>query len=384
MTAARLSGLRFVDQLETLPASDWDALVVSSQPFARHAFLAALESSGSVGAGTGWQPAHALLHDADGRLQAACPLYLKTHSRGEYVFDQGWADACHRAGIGYYPKWLSAVPFTPVSGPRLLGADADMPALLAALEAAADEQRMSGLHINFTSDRDNRLLAGRPGWLARTDCQFHWRNAGYRDFQDFSAALRADKRKKIRQERERVGRSGLSFRHCRGGELSEAEWDFVHACYVRTYAVRGQLPYLTRAFFSILAGSLPDSIRVVLACQGQQPVAMAFFLVADDTLYGRYWGCLGDFDALHFETCFYQGIELALTEGLSCFNAGAQGEHKLVRGFEPVLTHSWHYLRHPGLRHAVAEFLQREQEAVQAYMASAQQALPFRRGEIGG
>ncbi len=372
--------LRLHSLHEITPAA-WDAQLPRPQPFLRHAFLSSLEDSGSLGAGSGWQAAHRLLCDEQGRALAALPSYVKLHSYGEYVFDMAWADACHRAGIAYYPKLLGAVPFSPVAGPRLLGNAAAADLLLAEVEAELEAQGLSGLHINFTEAADDTVLAQRAGWLARDGCQFHWFNRGYRDFQDFLDGLTSRKRKQLRKEREQVAGQGIEFAWRGGAELAETDWDFVYACYANTYHVRGRAPYLTRAFFSLLAERMPEAIRVVTAhCQGR-PVAMAFSLVDEETFYGRYWGCLGDFDRLHFETCFYQGIDYAIAEGLQRFDAGAQGEHKLIRGFEPVLTRSWHYLLHPGLRAAVADFLEQERAGVRAYMDEARSLLPYRCAE---
>jgi predicted N-acyltransferase len=365
-------------RLADIAPAAWDALLPEAQPFLRHAFLAALEDSGSVGVHTGWQPAHRLLRDAAGEVRAALPAYIKEHSFGEYVFDMGWAEACQRAGIAYYPKLLGAVPFSPVSGPRLLGDPQQAGVLLDELTASLAGEGLSGLHVNFLRAEDDALFAGRDGWLQRLDCQYHWRNRGYRDFQDFLDALNSRKRKQLRKEREQVAGQGIDFRWQLGGELSEADWDFVYACYASTYHVRRRAPYLTRGFFSLLAERMPEAIRVVSALQHGRPVAMAFSLVAGERFYGRYWGCLGDFDRLHFETCFYQGIERAIAEGLQCFDAGAQGEHKLIRGFEPVITRSWHYLLHPGLRAAVANFLAEERPALRAYAEQARELLPYR------
>ena len=365
-------------RLADIAPAAWDALLPEAQPFLRHAFLAALEDSGSVGVHTGWQPAHRLLRDAAGEVRAALPAYIKEHSFGEYVFDMGWAEACQRAGIAYYPKLLGAVPFSPVSGPRLLGDPQQAGVLLDELTASLAGEGLSGLHVNFLRAEDDVLFEARDGWLQRLDCQYHWRNRGYRDFQDFLDALSSRKRKQLRKEREQVAEQGIDFRWQLGAELCEADWDFVYACYASTYHVRRRAPYLTRAFFSLLAERMPEAIRVVSALQHGRPVAMAFSLVAGERFYGRYWGCLGDFDRLHFETCFYQGIERAIAEGLQCFDAGAQGEHKLIRGFEPVITRSWHYLLHPGLRAAVANFLAEERPALRAYAEQARELLPYR------
>lgn len=377
---ARLVGMHIqtISRIAELASIAWDAMLSDTQPFVRHAFLSTLEDSGSVGGRSGWQPVHVLLRNELGELQAALPLYRKSHSYGEYVFDWAWADACQRAGIGYYPKLLCAVPFTPVTGGRLLGDVESAGALLDVLTDGLERHELSGLHVNFTEPEADQLLAGRDGWLERIGCQFHWHNRGYRDFQDFLDALTSRKRKQMRKEREQVTAQGISFEWREGHELSEAEWDFVYACYANTYHVRGQTPYLTRIFFSLLAERMPEAIRVVLAVQGVRPVAMAFSLCDEHALYGRYWGCLAEFDRLHFETCFYQGIEYVIANRQQRFDAGAQGEHKLVRGFEPVITRSWHYLQHPGLRSAVAQFLEQEQAGVRAYAESAWQALPYR------
>ncbi|WP_263146230.1 GNAT family N-acetyltransferase [Pseudomonas sp. RIT-PI-AD] len=375
--------IQTLHRLADLEPRQWDALLPSAQPFLRHAFLSALEDSGSVGAASGWQPEHRLLRDDQGRLRAAAPAYLKSHSYGEYVFDWAWADACQRAGIPYYPKLLAAVPFSPVSGARLLGDPAAARELLEGWVDELDRAGVSGLHVNFTRAADDAQLAGREDWLERLGCQFHWHNRGYRDFQDFLDAFSSRKRKQVRKEREQVAGQGIDFAWLQGGELREADWDFVYACYANTYHVRGREPYLTRTFFSLLAERMPEAIRVVLARQGTRPVAMAFSLVGDDSFYGRYWGCLAEFDRLHFETCFYQGIDYAIGQGLQRFDAGAQGEHKLIRGFEPVLTRSWHHLRHPGLRAAVAEFLEQERAGIRRYAEQAREALPYRRDDQG-
>jgi hypothetical protein len=371
--------IQTLSRLADIDPARWDALLVDNpQPFLRHAFLSALEDSGSVGGRTGWRPHHQVLSDAQGDVIAALPLYGKTNSNGEYVFDWAWADACHRAGIDYYPKLLCAVPFSPVTGARLLGDRAAAGRLLDQLMAELDAQGHSSLHVNFTEPDADAIFQNRDGWLERIGCQFHWHNRGYRDFQDFLDALTSRKRKQLRKEREQVVGQGIEFEWREGHKVSEAEWDFVYACYANTYHVRGQAPYLTREFFSLLAERMPEAIRLVLARQGGRPVAMAFSLIGAGELYGRYWGSLAEFDRLHFETCFYQGIDQAIASGLSRFDAGAQGEHKLIRGFEPVITRSWHYLVHPGLRAAVSEFLQQERLGVMRYAETARDALPYR------
>ncbi|MCX8958649.1 GNAT family N-acetyltransferase [Erwinia psidii] len=372
--------LTLLPQLTDLPASQWDALTPDDQPFLRHAFLSTLEESGCLSRETGWQPEH-LLWIEDGNVHAALPGYRKFHSRGEYVFDHGWADACQRAGLPYYPKWLAAVPFSPVTGARLLGEAQAAKQLLQGIPAFLKQRQLHSAHINFGNAQTASLLAEDPNWLHRTGCQYHWHNPGYRDFQDFLDSLMSRKRKQIRKERELVSRQGVEFEWLAGDQLSESQWNFVYDCYANTYAVRGQYPYLTRQFFSLLSERMPQAIRVVLVRQNGLAVAMAFSLVDSHTLYGRYWGCLADFNRLHFETCFWQGMDYAISHRLQRFDAGAQGEHKLVRGFEPTLTHSWHCLQHPGLQAAVADFLQQEREGVRAWAEDARQALPFRRGD---
>jgi uncharacterized protein len=366
-----------LDRLADCPAAQWDALVPAQQPFLSYAFLSALEDSGSLGPRSGWRPQH-LTWQENGKILAAIPGYRKRHSYGEYVFDQGWADACQRSGIAYYPKWLGAVPFSPVTGARLLGDEPAAVSLLQALPDYLQENGLTGAHINFTDERANRLIGAEPVWQHRQGLQYHWQNRGYRDFQDYLNALTSRKRKQFRKEREQVAAQGIDFVWLEGAQVTEAQWDFVYACYSNTYHIRGQSPYLTRAFFSLLAERMPEAIRVVFAQQHGRDVAMAFSLISGDTFYGRYWGCLAEFDRLHFETCFYQGMEYAIASGLKRFDAGAQGEHKLLRGFEPVITDSWHYLRHPGLRDAVEDFLVEERAGVQRWADEARKVLPYR------
>ncbi|PKH23772.1 GNAT family N-acetyltransferase [Enterobacterales bacterium CwR94] len=362
-------------RINDLPAAHWDALLPTQQPFLRHAFLAVLEESGAINPRSGWAPCH-LLWQEEGQVKAAMPGYIKGHSMGEYVFDQGWAEASERAGIPYYPKWLSAVPFSPITGARTLG---DASALLAALPAFLEQQGLMSAHINFTNPQANQALATQSPWLSRLGCQYHWHNRGYRDFQDFLDTLTSRKRKQIRKERQHVAAQGFTFRWLDVAQATETEWDFVYRCYANTYQVRGRQPYLPRAFFSLMAERMPDAVRVVIAERHDAPVAMAWSLVDDSTFYGRYWGCLEEYEGLHFETCFWQGVDGLIAQGLQHFNAGAQGEHKLLRGFEPVITHSWHLLRHPGLAQAVDNFLQQERPAVEAWAQEAAELLPYRR-----
>lgn len=356
----------------------WNQLIGSDYPFAQHGFLSSLEDSGCVSAETGWQPAHHVLKNTDGELLSALPFYLKSHSSGEYVFDWEWANACQRAGIRYYPKGLCAIPFSPVQGPRLLGDPAHHAALIGTLEDDVQQGLLSGIHINFTGAAEQQVLQDRPLWLPRTGCQFHWYNAQYRDFQDFLDRLTSRKRKQFRKERQQVEHAHLQCEWRQAQSLSEAEWDFIYTCYSRTYYVRRQAPYLTRDFFSLLAQRLGHCVSILWVTRHAKPVAMALFLQDQSTLYGRYWGCIEEVEFAHFEACLYQGIERAISLGLQCFDAGAQGEHKLIRGFEPVLTESWHYLGHEGLRNAVANVLSQEHMQVLEYAAAARQALPYK------
>jgi hypothetical protein len=335
-----------------------------SYPFARHAFLSALEENACVGGRSGWEPCHLILEDESGRLLAAMPLYRKRHSYGEFVFDWSWAQASQQLGLPYYPKLLNAIPFTPVTGPRL-GACSDeaRSQLLEQAQKLWTGSGCSSFHALFLEPADGAALTGQD-WLERNDIQFHWRNRGYRSFEDFLARLRHDKRKKIQRERRRVAESGLRFEWRRGEELDENQWAQVYALYCNTYEERGQPPYLTLAFFLDYGRAKGTPLRLILARDGQQLVAAAITLAAGSVLYGRHWGCAEKYHSLHFETCYYQGIELCIREGLARFDAGTQGEHKLARGFDPVLTRSAHQLADARLRGAVGEYLGRERSAV--------------------
>ena len=351
----------------------WDRLA-GRDPFVSHAFLSALEDSGSVGPGSGWTPAPILVEDDASHLIAAAPAYLKAHSQGEYVFDHGWADAWERAGGEYYPKLQVAVPFTPVPGPRLLGHRPQQ--LLAAIEAATVQNGISSAHITFLNDAD-AAECERRGWLPRHGVQYHWFNRGYRSFEDFLATLTSRRRKTLRKERA-AAREGLQFRALRGPEICAAEWDAMWAFYQDTGSRKWGRPYLTREFFDLLGERLGDSVLLFLACRGSRPIAGALNLVGPDALYGRYWGCTDEVPFLHFELSYYQAIEWAITHGLSSVQAGAQGEHKIGRGYEPVMTRSAHFIPNPSFRDAVAEFLKNERSAVAAEIDWLRQDLPYR------
>lgn len=368
---------RLLTRIRDLPAADWDALFGMAYPFTRHAFLAALEDHGCVGRATGWQPCHLVLEDAAG-LAAAMPLYRKEHSYGEFVFDFAWAEASHRAGIPYYPKLLCAVPFTPVAGPRLAARSPELrAALLRQAARLLEDAPFGSAHVLFL-DPPAAAAAAAGGWLERSDVQFHWHGRGDRSFEDFLARLSHDKRKKIRRERRKVAEAGITFEWRPGDALSEAEWAEVYALYGNTYEERGQAPYLTLPFF-LDYGRRPGSpLRLALARDGARLIAVAITMVGGDTLYGRHWGCAERYDGLHFETCYYQGIELCLAQGLAHFDAGAQGAHKLARGFEPVLTRSAHRLADARLARAVGAFLERERVAVAQRQSMLAEHSPYR------
>jgi len=351
----------------------WDGLG-ADDPFLSHAFLSALEDSGSVGAGTGWTSAPILVEDDADRLLAAAPAYLKTHSQGEYVFDHGWAEAWERAGGQYYPKLQVAVPFTPVPGPRLLGNRPQQ--LLTAIEAVTVQNDISSAHITFIDEAGSRECE-RRNWLIRHGVQYHWFNRGYGNFDDFLASLTSRKRKSLRRERA-AAIDGLDIRILRGGEIGPVEWDAMWAFYQDTGSRKWGRPYLAREFFDLVGERMGDQVLLLLACRGGMPIAGALNFVGSDTLYGRYWGCTEEVPFLHFELCYYQAIEWAIDHGLACVQAGAQGEHKVARGYEPVITRSAHFIPNKSFRSAVAEFLQAEREGVSAEVEWLGRDLPYR------
>jgi predicted N-acyltransferase len=351
----------------------WDRLA-GDDPFVSHAFLSALEASGSVGKGTGWTPATILVEDGESHLTSAAPAYLKTHSQGEYVFDQGWADAFQRAGGSYYPKLQIAVPFTPVPGPRLLGKQPQH--LLGAAEAVVVQNEISSAHITFI-DEAGAVEAARRGWLIRHGIQYHWHSRGYGNFADFLDALTSRKRKVIRKERE-AARRGLEFRALRGAEIRPDDWSWMWRFYQDTGSRKWGHPYLTREFFDLIGEWMSDRLLLFLALRDGQPIAGALNLIGGDTLYGRYWGTVEEVPNLHFELCYYQAIEWAIANGLAHVQAGAQGEHKLARGYEPVLTTSAHFIVDPGFRRAVEQFLTGERQAIASEMDWLRGALPYR------
>lgn len=359
------SSLVLTDNLQRIPAADWDALHGSDNPFISHAFLSGLETTDCLPARFGWTPRHALVYQ-ENRLIAAAPAYRKDNSRGEYVFDFAWAAACEQAGIDYYPKWLVGVPWSPVPGPRLLAHDLQAREhLVNALTDELFDSGWSSLHVNFLPETEAALFDER--WLCRHELQFHWENPGWRDFSDYLAALTRRRRKAIRQERAKVAREGFRFRVVHGDEASEADLAAMHDFYRITFMQKGNMPVLTLDFFQHLARTMPRALMLVLAERDACCVAGALFLRGGDTLYGRYWGSEVDVPGLHFETCYYQGIEYCLREGLRRFEPGAQGEHKLARGFLPTLTHSRHLVTDPRLDAALRPWCAREREGMQRY-----------------
>jgi uncharacterized protein len=359
--------------VDGLNAAAWDRLT-DGDPFVGHAFLSTLEKSGSVGKGTGWTPATILIEDDASHLIAATPAYLKTHSQGEYVFDHGWADALERAGGSYYPKLQIAVPFTPVPGPRLLGSQPQH--LLAAAETVVVQNDISSAHITFIDDA-GAAECERRGWLMRHGVQYHWANRGYGSFDDFLGAFRSSKRKVIRKERT-AARVGLDFVALRGSEIGPVEWAWMWQFYQDTGSRKWGHPYLTRSFFDLVGEALGDRLLLFLALRDGQPIAGALNVVGADTLYGRYWGAVEEVPFLHFELCYYQAIDWAIANGLSSVQAGAQGEHKLARGYEPVITRSAHFIPNPSFRDAVANFLEDERRAIDAEIEWMRGSLPYR------
>ncbi len=370
---------RLADGVAAFAPAEWDRCAGGANPFLSHAFLSILESSRSAIAEAGWQPLPIAIDDPDGTLAGVAPAYVKSHSQGEYVFDHGWADAWARAGGEYYPKLLIAVPFTPVPGPRLL-TDDDRVAqgLIAASEAIVARHRLSSAHATFLEQRDiDRFRAA--GWLIREGSQFRWTNNGYGCFDDFLASLSSRKRKAIRKERA-TAQAGLEIVALTGESITEAHWSAFWGFYQDTGARKWGRPYLTRAFFSLLGQVMADKVLLVLALRDGRPVAGALNLIGSDALYGRYWGCDEDIPFLHFELCYYQAIDFAIANGLGRVEAGAQGEHKLARGYGPVPTWSAHYIADAGFRAAVADFVERERRAVEREIAFLGEMTPFRKG----
>ncbi len=370
-----------IDTIDAVDAADWNRLAGDRYPFLRHEFLSTAEGSGCVAAATGWQPRHALMRDTSGILVGAMPLYEKTHSWGEFVFDWAWAQAYQRAGIDYYPKLISAVPFTPAPSPRLLLADpADHDTAAALIDAAvayANECGLSSFHVLFPAESELSRLQ-QAGLQLRKDCQFHWLNGNYVSFEQFLSTFSSAKRKKVKRDRRHVAEQGIAFRWLTGDQMDAAIWSDVYAMISNTFLRRGSLPYFSREFFKEVATRLPGQILVVLAEQRRQPVAAAVFYRGGDALYGRYWGSDEHFNALHFETCYYQGIDFCIANAIRRFEPGTQGEHKISRGFVPIATWSAHWLAQPEFFSAVGKYLRDERRHVDRYMSAVDSHSPFR------
>jgi uncharacterized protein len=374
---------RFLDSIARIDAASWNSLLDGGQPFLRHEFLLALEQSGCAVPRTGWTPRHLVIEDALGKPVGAMPLYGKAHSRGEFVFDFSWANAYAQHGLPYYPKLLSAVPFTPVRGPRLLIApqaetNAVAGILIKAAIAYARDEQLSSWHVLFPGDGTTELLRS-AGLILRRDCQFHWNNRGYESFEDFLATFTAEKRKKAKRERRRVAEAGIEFDTLHGGDMHDALWDTVYAFYADTFYRHGHEPYLNLKFFKLLAASMPDRLMLKVARIGKEPIAVAVFFVGDDALFGRYWGAGGNYHSLHFETCYYQGIEYCIDRKLQRFEPGTQGEHKVPRGFVPTLMSSAHFVADPRFAAAIRDFAAREARGVESYAAAVNEHVPYHR-----
>ena len=359
----------------------WNHLAGQAYPFLRHEFLSALEQSGSASGQTGWLPHHLLVFE-NGELLALMPLYLKKHSRGEYVFDHQWAQAYQQTGRNYYPKWLTAIPFTPCQGPRIVikdGADAAkvMPLLLDYIREQSQSQTISSWHCLFPVEMQVAQLRAL-GLAVREDVQFHWFNKGYRNFDDFLQTLNSSKRKMIRRERRKAGEQGIVLQRIAGHLVSQAQWEAFYLFYTMTYLKRGMQPYLNLAFFLACAAAMGEQMLLIMAMKDERYVGAALSFIGTDTLYGRYWGCHEEYDSLHFEACYYQGLDYCIEQGLQRFDSGAQGEHKIARGFEPITTYSAHWLNDAGFDQVIKKYLVREKQAVDFYKQDAAAYLPFK------
>jgi uncharacterized protein len=374
---------RFFDSIAQINSRDWNALAGHGQPFLRHEFLLALEQSGCTSARTGWDPKHLVIEDSAGAAVAALPLFRKSHSRGEFVFDFAWAGAYAQQGLKYYPKLLTAVPFTPVAGPRiLLAPHADAKALTKLLVRAvldyAKHHQLSSWHVLFPSE-DTAAQLDNAGLILRRDCQFHWFNQGYESFEAFLATFTAEKRKKAKRERRRVAEAGIEFDTLLGGDMDAPLWRAVYSFYADTFHRHGHEPYLNLDFFKRIAAAMPNEMMLKVARIGSEPIAVAIFFVGSDALYGRYWGAGGNFHSLHFEACYYQGIEYCIEKALQRFEPGTQGEHKVPRGFVPSITHSAHYIADSRFAAAIRDYAAREARGVDHYAAAVNEHVPYHR-----
>jgi predicted N-acyltransferase len=383
---------RFLSSIGQIDAAAWNALAGASQPCLRHEFLLALEQSGCATPRTGWSARHLVLEDAAGAAVAAMPLYLKAHSRGEFVFDFSWANAYAQHGLAYYPKLVSAIPFTPVAGARLLVRDGhvgpdgpDGPdaaalrtALLQATAEVAAAETLSSWHVLFPDEPASAALRA-AGCIERRDCQFHWYNREYDSFDAFLSGFTAEKRKKAKRERRRVAEAGIEFETRLGGEVDATLWRQIYPFYADTFYRHGHEPYLNLDFFQRISASLPEQLMLKIARRGREPIAVAIFFVGSDALYGRYWGAGGNYHSLHFETCYYQGIEYCILNRLQRFEPGTQGEHKVPRGFVPTLTRSAHFIADPRFAAAIRDFAAREAHGVDQYAAAVSEHVPYHR-----
>jgi predicted N-acyltransferase len=368
--------LEIITSINDIAASDWDALT-DGTPLISHAFLSALENSASIGQGTGWMP-HSLIFKQNNQLVGAMPLYLKSHSYGEYVFDWAWADAYQRSGLDYYPKLLSAIPFSPITSSRLLSHQPEVQLLMIkALENVLRENQLSSAHILFP-DENSATQLEVAGWLKRTGVQFRWQNKCYQNFEDFLTTLSHDKRKKIHQERKKIAQAGVVCRQIKGINATEDDWDFFYQCYNNTYREHHSTPYLTRPFFELIGKNMPQNILLIVAEISGNPVACTLNIYNQHTLYGRYWGAVKFISGLHFELCYYQAQQFCIAENITYFEGGAQGEHKLARGFEPRPTCSFHKISHPDFESAIQQFLDKEGEGVAAYTSELEERAPFK------
>lgn len=376
MASPNQTVVQIVGSIAEVDASEWNALS-AGMPLLSHAFLAALETSGSVGEGTGWNPAIMIIREQE-TLIGAIPLYIKSHSYGEYVFDWAWADAYEQSGFAYYPKLLTAIPFSPITSTRLLAKRNETKLhLIEALESVMRQHELSSAHVLFPDDADAALLE-QVGWIKRTGVQFRWENAAYESFEHFLQSLSHNKRKKIHQERKKVAQAGVTCRLIKGTEATQADWSFFYQCYCKTYEEHRSTPYLTRAFFDTIAQTMSQHILLIMAEIEGEPIASTLNFYDDRTLYGRYWGAMQFVSGLHFELCYYQAQQFCIAENIQYFEGGAQGEHKLARGFKPRPTCSYHKIAHPDFEVAIKGFLAREANGMKVYTSELEDRAPFK------
>ena len=376
MASPNQTVVQIVGSIAEFDASEWNALS-AGMPLLSHAFLAALETSGSVGEGTGWNPSIMIIREQE-TLIGAIPLYIKSHSYGEYVFDWAWADAYEKSGFAYYPKLLTAIPFSPITSTRLLANNNETKLhLIKALDSVMRQHELSSAHVLFPDDADAALLE-QEGWIKRTGVQFRWENEAYESFEHFLQSLSHNKRKKIHQERKKVAQAGVTCRLIKGAEATQADWDFFYQCYCKTYEEHRSTPYLTRAFFETIAQTMSQHILLIMAEIEGDPVASTLNFYDDTTLYGRYWGATQFVSGLHFELCYYQAQQFCIAENIQYFEGGAQGEHKLARGFKPRPTCSYHKIAHPDFEIAIKGFLAREANGMEVYTSELEDRAPFK------